>query len=59
MIIFAAIEVFMTQETLYVVLEHLPISLEQMVKSPAYPNELQLAAIVGQVSSCRYARNRH
>jgi hypothetical protein len=53
----AALGVFMTQETFYVVLEHLPVSLEQMVNSPAYPNELQLAAMVGQVSSCRYTRD--
>jgi hypothetical protein len=47
----AALRVFMTEKTFYIVLEHLPLCLDQIVASPAYPNELQLAAMVGQVSS--------
>lgn len=46
-----ALEAFTTDSGLYVVLEHMPISLEQIVRSPAYPDERQLAAILGQVSS--------
>lgn len=33
--------VFMTGKTFYVVLEHIPISLDQVVESSAYPDELQ------------------
>ncbi len=46
----AARDAFTTDHGLYVVLEHMPVSLEQIVRSPAYPNEQQLAAIIGQVS---------
>jgi serine/threonine protein kinase len=45
------LEAFTTNDGLYIVLEHMPISLEWIVRSPAYPNERQLAAILGQVSS--------
>lgn len=47
----AALEVFLADEYLYVVLEHMPISLEHVVKTPRYPTALELAAIVGQVST--------
>jgi hypothetical protein len=49
--IVTALEAFTTDSRLYIVLEHMPLSLEQIVRSPAYPNERQLAAILGQVSS--------
>jgi hypothetical protein len=49
----------MAEKTFYVVLEHLPICLDQIVASPAYPNEVQLAAMVGQVSSHRHIRGMH
>ena len=48
--IVTALDVFTTEEGLYVVLEPMSISLERVVESPAYPNERQLAAILGQVS---------
>jgi hypothetical protein len=51
--VFAALDVFMTDEILYIVFEHMPLSLDQLVGCPAYPNEEQLAAVVGQVSSTR------
>lgn len=35
--------------SLYIVLEHMPLSLERIVRSPAYPDERQLVAILGQV----------
>ena len=54
--IVAALDAFTTDDGLYVVLEYMPISLEQIVKSPAYPDERQLAAILGQVSSLIHAR---
>ena len=44
------LEVFEFQKTWYAVFEHVVISLTQVVNSPAYPTERQLAAIVGQVS---------
>jgi serine/threonine protein kinase len=49
--IVTALDAFTTDDGLYVVLEPMSISLERIVKSPAYPNERQLAAILGQVSS--------
>ena len=49
--IVTALEAFMTDDALYIVLEAMSISLERIVKSPAYPDERQLAAILGQVSS--------
>jgi hypothetical protein len=49
----AALDIFMTDEILYIVFEHMPLSLDQLVGCPAYPNEEQLAAVVVQVSSTR------
>jgi hypothetical protein len=43
----------MTDEILYIVFEHMPLSLDQLVGCPPYPNDEQLAALVGQVSSTR------
>jgi hypothetical protein len=43
------LDLFRTDEAFYVVLEHTAISLHQIVRSPRYPNETQLAAILGQV----------
>jgi serine/threonine protein kinase len=48
--IVTALEAFTTDNGLYIVLEHMPLSLERIVRSPAYPDERQLAAILGQVS---------
>jgi serine/threonine protein kinase len=48
--IVTALDVFTTDDGLYVVFEPMSISLERIVESPAYPNERQLAAILGQVS---------
>ena len=47
--IVAFLESFRFQECFYTVLQHVPISLVQIVASPPYPTELQLAAIIGQV----------
>ena len=44
-----ALEAFTTDNGLYIVLEHMPVSLERIVRSPAYPDERQLAALLGQV----------
>jgi hypothetical protein len=43
------LEIFEFDKTWYAVFEHIVTSLTQVVKSPAYPTERQLAAIVGQV----------
>ena len=48
--IVVALEAFTTDTSLYIILEHMPISLDQIVRSPAYPDDRQLAAILGQVS---------
>jgi len=47
--IIAALDAFITDKGLYIVLEHMPVSLEWIVRSPAYPDERQLAAVLGQV----------
>ena len=44
-----ALEAFITDDHLYVVLEDMPISLEHIVKLPRYPTEVQLAAILAPV----------
>jgi serine/threonine protein kinase len=54
--IVTALEAFTTDNGLYIVLEHMPLSLEQIVRSPAYPDERQLAAILGQVSFRNHSR---
>jgi len=43
------LEAFTTDTSLYIVLEHLPISLLQIVEGAKYPTEWQLAAILKQV----------
>ncbi|KAK3167992.1 hypothetical protein OEA41_004438 [Lepraria neglecta] len=42
-------EAYESGADLYIVLEHIPISLVQVVAAPAYPGETHVAAIVGQV----------
>ncbi len=44
------LEAFESEGSVYVVLEYVPISLAHMVASPANPTELQLVAILGQVT---------
>ncbi|KFZ16912.1 hypothetical protein V501_02011 [Pseudogymnoascus sp. VKM F-4519 (FW-2642)] len=44
-----ALDAFTTETSLYIVLEHMPISLYQIVESAKYPTEPELAAILGQV----------
>jgi hypothetical protein len=46
-----ALDAFTTETSFYIVLEHLPISLEQIVDGAKYPTEWQLAAILRQVGS--------
>lgn len=46
----AFLEAFHFEGAVHVVLDYIPISLAHLVASPAYPSELQLAAILGQVS---------
>jgi hypothetical protein len=47
--IVSVLDAFTTEASLYIVLEHLPISLEQIVEGAKYPTEWQLAAILKQV----------
>ena len=46
----AFLESFRDQDGFYAAIEYVSISLDQIVASPPYPTELQLAAILGQVS---------
>jgi serine/threonine protein kinase len=57
--IVTALEAFTTDNGLYIVLEYMPLSLEPIVRSPAYPDERQLAAILGQVSYRDPFKNMH
>lgn len=43
------LEAFTTETSFYIVLEHMPISLYQIVESAKYPTERQLAAMLRQV----------
>jgi hypothetical protein len=43
-------EYFIFENCYYIVLEYTTILLAYIVKSPVYPTEYQLAAILGQVS---------
>ena len=45
----ATLEAFITDDHLYVVLEHTPISLEHVVQVSRYPTEVQLVAILTPV----------
>jgi hypothetical protein len=47
----SVLEVFSSEESFHVIFEHIPISLHHFANIPEYPNELQLASILGQVSS--------
>jgi serine/threonine protein kinase len=47
----AVLDIFIFDDSVHVVLEHMPVSLAQVVASPVYPNERQLAVILKQVSS--------
>ncbi|KFY50099.1 hypothetical protein V495_00354 [Pseudogymnoascus sp. VKM F-4514 (FW-929)] len=44
-----ALDAFTTETSFYIVLEHMPISLYQIVESAKYPTEPELAAILRQV----------
>lgn len=48
-----ALDAFTTETSFYIVLEHMPISLDQIVESAKYPTERQLAAILIQVRQIR------
>ncbi|KAH6672611.1 kinase-like domain-containing protein [Halenospora varia] len=47
--IVTVLDAFTTETSLYIVLEHLPISLRQVVEGAKYPTERQLAAMVQQI----------
>lgn len=47
--IIPVLDAFTTDTSLYIILEHSPISLEQIVQGAMYPTEWQLAAILKQV----------
>jgi hypothetical protein len=48
--IVAALEVFLHDSSFYIAFEHMPLSLEHLVRGPKYPTEKQLTAIIAQVS---------
>ena len=43
-------EYFEYRESIFVLHEHLPLCLDNLVACPAFPNEIQLASIIGQVT---------
>ena len=43
-------ESFRSEDRIYAILEYIPVSLAQIVASPPYPTEPQLAVILGQAS---------
>ncbi|KAL5318371.1 hypothetical protein ACEPPN_013431 [Leptodophora sp. 'Broadleaf-Isolate-01'] len=47
--IITALEAFTTDNGLYIVFKYMPLSLERIVRSPAYLDDRQLAAILGQI----------
>jgi hypothetical protein len=57
--ILTALEAFTTDHGLYIILEHMPLSLERITRSPAYSDERQLAAILGQVSLRHLFKNMY
>lgn len=56
--IISASECFSDNGVNHFIVEDLPISLEHLVASDAYPTEVQLASILKQVSSCYYFLQR-
>jgi hypothetical protein len=50
----ALVDHYILEETSYVALEYVGTSLDHVVSCPAYPTELQLAAILGQVLFEKY-----
>ena len=57
--IVTALKAFTTDNGLYIVLEHMPVSLKRIVRSLAYPDKRQLAAILRQVSFRNLFKNIH
>ena len=55
--VISAVECFRNKDSLHVVLEHLPVSLDQIVACPAYPDETQLSSVLAQVISLRCTNN--
>ena len=53
------LDTFRGNNGLYIAFEYMPISLEWIVRSPSYPDERQLAAILGQVSSNSQCKSAH
>jgi hypothetical protein len=49
------LDAFTTEKAFYIVTEHMPISLEQVVDSTKYPTERQLAAILRQARQIQTA----
>lgn len=49
----SVLEVFNSEETFHIIFEHIPTSLRHFARIPYYLDELQLASIVGQVSTRR------
>jgi hypothetical protein len=54
-----ALGAFTTETSFFIVLEHMPISLDQIVECAKYPTEGQLAAILVQVSRIQLRRRTH
>jgi hypothetical protein len=57
--VIAALECFQAEDGLYVIFEHLPISLDHLVASRKWLNKIQVASVMAQVSSDHAPRLRY
>lgn len=53
------LDAFITETSFFIVLEHMPFSLDQIVQCAKYPTERQLAAILLQVRHIQQPRRTH
>ena len=54
-----ALDAFTTETSFFIVLEHMPLSIDQIVQCAKYPTEKQLAAILKQVRHIQQPRRTH
>jgi hypothetical protein len=54
----SVLEVFSFEQSFHVIFEHMPIAISYFTDIPYYPNELELASILGQVSHSTYTTRR-
>lgn len=57
--IVVALDAFTIDDSLHVVLDYIPVSLDRIVSCPTYPDERELATILGQVGPPYPCTNKH